>query len=68
MWAALRLSRYSAAAAWTSYGLWTAGVAMRWAVGEVFSSIHDCQQLISEQLIDYIRTTIVHAGGVWPRP
>ncbi|KXI27080.1 D-mannonate dehydratase ManD [Paraglaciecola hydrolytica] len=34
------------------------------AVGEVFSSIYDCQQLITEQLIDYIRTTIVHAGGV----
>jgi mannonate dehydratase len=34
------------------------------AVGEVFSSIHDCQQLISEQLIDYIRTTVVHAGGI----
>ena len=25
------------------------------AVGEVFSSIYDCQQLIQEQLIDYIR-------------
>ena len=25
------------------------------AVGEVFNSIHDCQQLIQEQLIDYIR-------------
>ncbi|WP_308909158.1 D-mannonate dehydratase ManD [Pseudokordiimonas caeni] len=34
------------------------------AVGEVFSSIHDCHQLISEQLIDYIRTTIVHGGGI----
>jgi len=34
------------------------------AVGEVFSSIHDCQQLISEQLIDYIRATLVHAGGI----
>lgn len=34
------------------------------AVGEVFASIHDCQQLISEQLIDYIRSTIVHAGGI----
>ena len=33
------------------------------AVGEVFNSIHDCQQLIEEQLIDYIRTTVVHAGG-----
>jgi mannonate dehydratase len=34
------------------------------AVGEVFNSIHDCQQLIQEQLIDYIRTTVVHAGGM----
>jgi mannonate dehydratase len=34
------------------------------AVGEVFNTIHDCHQLISEQLIDYIRTTVVHAGGI----
>jgi len=34
------------------------------AVGEVFNSIWDCQTLISEQLIDYIRTSVVHAGGV----
>ena len=34
------------------------------AVGEVFDSIYDCQQLIQEQLIDYIRTTVVHAGGI----
>lgn len=34
------------------------------AVGEVFNSIFDCQQLIEEQLIDYIRTTVVHAGGI----
>jgi mannonate dehydratase len=34
------------------------------AVGEVFSSIHDCQQLIREQLCDYIRTSVVHAGGI----
>jgi mannonate dehydratase len=34
------------------------------AVGEVFNSIFDCQQLIQEQLIDYIRTSVVHAGGV----
>jgi mannonate dehydratase len=34
------------------------------AVGEVFSGIWDCQQLIQEQLIDYIRTTVVHAGGI----
>ncbi|MGB7439083.1 MAG: D-mannonate dehydratase ManD [Candidatus Acidiferrum sp.] len=34
------------------------------AVGEVFNSIFDCQKLIQEQLIDYIRTTVVHAGGI----
>jgi mannonate dehydratase len=34
------------------------------AVGEVFNSIWDCQQLITEQLIDYLRTTVVHAGGI----
>ena len=34
------------------------------AVGEVFNTIWDCKDLISEQLIDYIRTTVVHAGGV----
>jgi mannonate dehydratase len=34
------------------------------AVGEVFNTIWDCQQLITEQLIDYIRATVVHAGGI----
>src|SRR5260370_13225894 len=34
------------------------------AVGEGFNSIYDCQQLIQEQLIYYIRTTVVHAGGI----
>jgi mannonate dehydratase len=34
------------------------------AVGEVFNTIYDCQQLIHEQLIDFIRTTVVHAGGI----
>ena len=34
------------------------------AVGEVFNSIFDCRQLIEEQLVDYIRTTVVHAGGI----
>jgi mannonate dehydratase len=34
------------------------------AVGEVFHSIFDCQQLIEEELIDYVRTTVVHAGGI----
>ncbi|MDR6623804.1 D-mannonate dehydratase ManD [Caulobacter segnis] len=34
------------------------------AVGEIFNSIWDCKQLIEEQLIDYIRATAVHAGGI----
>ena len=34
------------------------------AVGEVLTSIWDVQHLITEQLIDYVRTSVVHAGGV----
>ena len=34
------------------------------AVGEIFNTIWDCKQLIEEQLIDYIRATVVHAGGI----
>jgi mannonate dehydratase len=34
------------------------------ALGEIFNTIWDCEKLISEQLIDYIRVTSVHAGGV----
>jgi len=34
------------------------------AVGEIFSSIWDCKGLIENQLIDYIRATVVHAGGL----
>lgn len=34
------------------------------AVGEVFNSIWDCKHLIEAQLIDYIRTTLVHGGGI----
>jgi mannonate dehydratase len=34
------------------------------AVGEVFNTIYDCAQLIEEHLIDYIRTTVIHAGGI----
>lgn len=34
------------------------------AVGEVFNSIWDCKALIENQLIDYIRATVVHAGGI----
>jgi len=34
------------------------------AVGEVFNSIWDAHELIREQLIDYIRMTVLHAGGI----
>ena len=34
------------------------------AVGEVFNTIYDCQQLIEEELIDYIRMTVIHGGGI----
>jgi mannonate dehydratase len=34
------------------------------AVGEVFNSIWDAKTLIEEQLIDYIRMTVAHAGGI----
>ena len=34
------------------------------AVGEIFNSIWDCKGLIENQLIDYIRATVVHAGGI----
>jgi mannonate dehydratase len=34
------------------------------AVGEVFSSIHECKDLIENHWIDYIRSTIVHTGGI----
>lgn len=34
------------------------------AVGETFSSIWDCKDLIQNQLIDYIRMAATHAGGI----
>ena len=34
------------------------------ALGEIFNTIWDCRLLIEEQLIDYILTASVHAGGV----
>lgn len=34
------------------------------AIGEVFTTVFDCHQLITEQLIDYVRTAVVHAGGI----
>ncbi|MDR1392905.1 MAG: D-galactonate dehydratase family protein [Bifidobacteriaceae bacterium] len=34
------------------------------AVGETLTSIWDVRQLIVEQLIDYVRTTVTHVGGL----
>lgn len=34
------------------------------AVGEIFNSIWDCKTLIENQWIDYVRATVVHAGGI----
>jgi len=34
------------------------------ALGEIFDSVWDANILITEQLIDYLRTTVVHGGGI----
>jgi mannonate dehydratase len=34
------------------------------AIGEVFNTIYECEALLRNQLIDYIRTAVVHAGGL----
>ena len=34
------------------------------AVGEIFNTVWDCKDLIENQLIDYVRATVVHAGGI----
>ncbi|OVE77843.1 hypothetical protein BVX99_01515 [bacterium F16] len=34
------------------------------AVGEVYNALVDYRTLITEQLIDYVRTPIVHCGGI----
>src|SRR2546422_5007957 len=36
------------------------------AGGEVFNTIYDCQQLIEEELIDYIRVTVIHGRDIHP--
>jgi mannonate dehydratase len=36
------------------------------AVGEVFNSVWDAELLIREQLIDYLRMSVVHGGGLTP--
>ena len=34
------------------------------AVGEIFNTVWDCKDLIQNQLIDYIRATVLHGGGI----
>lgn len=34
------------------------------AIGEVFNSIHDCNKLIENELIDFIRVAVTYAGGI----
>jgi mannonate dehydratase len=34
------------------------------AVGEIFNTLWDAKDLIANQLIDYIRMTVVHSGGI----
>jgi mannonate dehydratase len=34
------------------------------AIGEVFNSVYDYQTLITEQLIDYVRSSVTHSGGI----
>ncbi|TXL89798.1 D-mannonate dehydratase ManD [Streptomyces sp. IB2014 016-6] len=36
------------------------------AVGEVFNTVYDYQTLVTEQLIDYVRSAVTHFGGVSP--
>ncbi len=34
------------------------------AIGEVFNSIYDCNKLIENELIDFIRVAVTYAGGI----
>ena len=34
------------------------------AIGEVFNSIYDCNKLIEDELIDFIRVAVTYAGGI----
>jgi len=34
------------------------------AIGEIFNTVWDYQQLIREQLIDYVRSAVTHTGGI----
>ena len=34
------------------------------AIGEIFNTVWDYQQIVREQLIDYVRSAVTHAGGI----
>jgi mannonate dehydratase len=34
------------------------------AIGEVFNTIWDCRTILRDRLVDYIRTSATHAGGI----
>ena len=34
------------------------------AIGEIFNSVYDYQTLITERLIDYVRSAVTHTGGI----
>jgi mannonate dehydratase len=34
------------------------------AIGEVFNTVWDSHELVAERLIDYIRTAVMHGGGI----
>ncbi|WP_323767046.1 D-mannonate dehydratase ManD [Marinovum sp.] len=36
------------------------------AIGEVFNSVYDCNRLIEQELIDFIRVAVTYAGGITP--
>lgn len=36
------------------------------AIGEVFNTIWDYQTLVREQLVDFVRSSVTHAGGITP--
>jgi len=34
------------------------------AIGETFNSINDCRAILEERLVDYVRASTTHAGGI----
>ncbi|WP_053204204.1 D-mannonate dehydratase ManD [Jiangella muralis] len=34
------------------------------AIGEIFNTVYDYQTLVTEQLIDYVRSAVTHTGGI----